>query len=595
MFLFLASLVALCVGPLSDRVVRRGRGLSSGLDAFILVTITGLIVGHVMPEAMRLAGWGAILAATAGLFLPRWFEGSIGKLANRAHAVALFLGVGGLFVHGLVDGAALGGADDHGGQSLSAELALAVILHRIPVGLTIWALLKRYRGRGFASLMLWLMALATTVGFFGGKTLIERSASIPLGLFEGLVAGSLLHVVLHPMAPRSGEAGGRDRFGPGLGGLAGLGLLWLLNRFHLHEVHDTTNTAAPFVDYFIALSLASAPALLIAFVGAGIVQALMPGATLSWLSRGSRFSQTMRGIAFGLPLPLCSCGVVPVYKSLATKRVGLSAGLAFLVATPELGLDAVLISLPLLGTKMTVIRIGAAVVVAFSVGMIAARFARADDASKIAKGDEEIEARPRTIGEALRVGLLDVFDATAPWIVLGIAIAALFGEELNPGWLASVPPMLRVPLFALVGVPFYVCASAATPMVAVLLTTGVSPGAALAFLLTGPATNVSTFGLLNRLHGRRLAFAFALTVFSTTTLLGWGIDAFAGPITAQSWDTVANSGNSPIRALALGALCGLLLWSLLRRGPRALMAQVLPWVESHNHDQDQDHCHASTK
>src|SRR5690606_8459237 len=90
---------------------------------------------------------------------------------------------------------------------------------------------------------------------------------------------------------------------------------------------------------------------------------------------------------------------------------------------------------------------------------------------------------------------------------------------------AAVPRGAEVPLLALVAAPFYVCASAATPIAAVLITKGVTVGAALAFLLTGPATNVTTYGALRAAHGRRTTLLLLATVVGAAILMGWGIDA----------------------------------------------------------------------
>ena len=111
-----------------------------------------------------------------------------------------------------------------------------------------------------------------------------------------------------------------------------------------------------------------------------------------------------------------------------------------------------------------------------------------------------------------RTGFVDVLDETGPWIVFGLAVAALMAAELDLSGLASLPNSIQLPLFALIGLPVYVCAPGATPLVAVLIALGVSPGAALVFLLTGPATNVTTFGVLTKLHGRAVAIGFAASV-----------------------------------------------------------------------------------
>ena len=98
------------------------------------------------------------------------------------------------------------------------------------------------------------------------------------------------------------------------------------------------------------------------------------------------------------------------------------------------------------------------------------------------------------------------------WSSLGLVVAAMAVPMLDPAWIRSVPDSLQVLLCAALGMPVYVCASGATPLVAVFLAAGVSPGAGIAFLLAGPATNVTTFGVLSSLHGRKASFSFAAAV-----------------------------------------------------------------------------------
>ena len=122
---------------------------------------------------------------------------------------------------------------------------------------------------------------------------------------------------------------------------------------------------------------------------------------------------------------------------------------------------------------------------------------------------------------------MDVLDETGPWIVFGLAVAALMAAELDLSGLASLPNSIQLPLFALIGLPVYVCASGATPLVAVLIALGVSPGAALVFLLTGPATNVTTFGVLTKLHGRAVAIGFAASVVLGALVTGAVVNQLA--------------------------------------------------------------------
>jgi uncharacterized membrane protein YraQ (UPF0718 family) len=249
--------------------------------------------------------------------------------------------------------------------------------------------------------------------------------------------------------------------------------------------------------------------------------------------------------------------------------------MAFLIATPELGIDAVLLSLPLLGGEMTIIRVLAAALVALTVGMLVGRLTPAHK-GMIAGHSTSGESRqplPQRLHQGLRFGLVELVDHTGPWIVAGLLLAALAQPLLAGGLIENIPTGLAVPIFALIGMPIYVCASGATPLVAVLLFNGVSPGAALAFLITGPATNLTTLGVLSGLHGRRIALIFAGVTFTTTVCLGYLTDGLMPDFKAVDLDSESHA-HSPLQWLALAVLCTLYLASLLRRGARASLLEL---------------------
>jgi hypothetical protein len=308
-------------------------------------------------------------------------------------------------------------------------------------------------------------------------------------------------------------------------------------------------------------------------------------------------------MAFGLPLPICSCGVVPVYRSLVMQGVPVSAAMSFLVATPELSLDAVLISLPLLGGEFTILRVLCAALAALGIGWGVGRLAPAViDTIQSAVPEEQERGIGDRLRRSLNTGLGEVVDDTAPWIVLGLSVAAIAAPLLEAGWLLEVPDAAQVLLFAILGIPIYVCASGATPLAAVLVFKGVSPGAALAFLLTGPATNLTTFGVLTRLHGRRLALFFAGGIMALALALGLGVNLAVPtltvpPLAMEEWVEWWS-----VQGLCLLGLSVLFLSSLLRVGPRAFVAEVFSTDgedEGHHHDHDDDcaseysHCCAS--
>jgi uncharacterized membrane protein YraQ (UPF0718 family) len=254
-----------------------------------------------------------------------------------------------------------------------------------------------------------------------------------------------------------------------------------------------------------------------------------------------------------------------------------TAALAFLVATPELGLDAVLLSLPLLGAPMTIVRVVAATIAAVAVAIVAGRLAGAVSRARELPAIEPIvaESTGDKLKRAARMGLIDMVDHTAPWILLGIAVATLLSPILEHSWLTSLPTGLDVVVFALVGLPLYVCASASTPLVAVLIAAGVSPGAGLALLITGPATNIGTLGILGRVHTRPFALRFAVLMFAIALLLGWLTNLLLPTLAVRSLDaTLAARDGSALEHVAVALLLGLFIASVFRQGPRGFLGEI---------------------
>ena len=591
----LASLAVLAAGPVLHHLSLSRPRFRSGLDGFTFVAIAGLVLFHLLPECFAKAGWPTLVAVATGLFGPRVFERFVRGLAGHAHRFALFLALVGLVLHAVLDGVAL----DH--EQGSQALALAVLIHRLPAAIAVWWLLRPY-GSLVAGGALGALGVATVFGYFTGHAIWHHDALFWPAIFQALMAGSLLHVVAH--RPPGGPALGANwRWAAGFGGLAGLALIFGLP--HPEPVEHVVagehhHEASHVGSVFLELAFASAPALVLAYLVAGLVQAFLPKASVGWLRRGGPVGQSLRGTAFGLPLPICSCGVVPLYRGLVRRGAPVAAAMAFLVATPEIGLDAIFLSMPLLGTKMTVLRIGVALLVAIVVGFLMGRTEpdTAVDVTSESDASDDLLDLAETKWEAFRRATTEIIDSTLPWIVFGLALAAFVEPILSPEWIARIPGGLEVPLLALLGLPLYVCASGATPLVAMLIANGVSPGAALAFLLTGPATNVTTFGLLSKLHGTRFAMRFVVLMVVLTIGLGFVVNMTVSPgdispveLADHEHGHDEDHEHSIFAHVMLGALGVLVVLSLLRQGPRDFVGQIVSWTrldDAHDHDHDGD-------
>jgi uncharacterized membrane protein YraQ (UPF0718 family) len=594
-FLFL-TLAALAAGPALYAAARSNARVLAFLDGFVLVSIAGLVVLEVVPGTFMEGGAWSLAFLLAGLFGPTLLERVFREAEREAHLAALALAVVGLVVHALGDGVVLAP------NGKDWALPAAVVVHSVPVGMAVWWLLAPAFGTWPPLLVLLAMGAGTVAGYRYGVSLNAMLSPQAWAWFQSLVAGTILHVIfgrphLHGEHDDPHHAHEERRTPREAVRYEGIGnILALVSLVFVSVIAaETSSVGARFMD----LALESAPALLVAYLIGGFVYGELPEAVVRWLSSGGRASQALRGTALGLPLPICSCSVLPLYRSLVTRGVPAASGLAFLIAAPEVGLTALLVSLPLLGLEMTLVRVAAAAGLAIVVGyfvtaVLSDRTVILSDrpvilsAAKNLPGKEILRSAQDDRGccdhdhapappanrwhRALRAGFVDLVDGTAPWIVLGIVMAAVAEPMLTQMLWAQWPDMLEVLVFAVVGMPLYVCAAGATPLVAVLLAAGVSPGAALAFLLTGPATNVATFGLLRSLHGRRLAWVFAVVTAAGAVALGMIVNAL--PLAPPQQVVAQHEHATPLQMLSLAALTLLYVGSLLRRGGRAFLAEL---------------------
>jgi len=193
--MLLLSLLALALGPLLYRLVVSWPATAKLLDAIVVLAVGLLVIGHVLPEAMMEAGWGVLVFLIAGLLGPTVLERYAHKAEAKAHTIVILIVTVGLAIHASADGIALGLPGHHDQEHL---LPAAIVLHRLPASLVIWRLLRPERGRAIAALALVGIGISTLVGYGAAETIAGLMDTPALGLFQGWVAGSLLHAVVHP-------------------------------------------------------------------------------------------------------------------------------------------------------------------------------------------------------------------------------------------------------------------------------------------------------------------------------------------------------------------------------------------------------------
>lgn len=285
---------------------------------------------------------------------------------------------------------------------------------------------------------------------------------------------------------------------------------------------------------FWDLVIESAPWLLLGYLLAGIIKQVIPGSWVEKQLSGRGFAAIVKGAFIGAPLPLCSCGVIPT--ALAIRKAGASKGAtsSFLVATPETGVDSISFSYAMLGPIFAIARpIGALVSAIIAGSLVNVLDTREEPVQQAAsscgkccggqKKQEVVAAPPLTqrFVDAVKYGYGRMISDTAKWLTIGLVAAAIVTAVVPQSfflqWGDGVMAML---VMVVVGLPMYICATASTPVAASLLFAGVSPGAALVFMLTGPATNIATMGVIREQLGMRSLIAYLIGVIGTAIACG---------------------------------------------------------------------------
>jgi len=301
---------------------------------------------------------------------------------------------------------------------------------------------------------------------------------------------------------------------------------------------------------FIALSAEASPWLLLGLLIAGLMKAWVPNKVLSkHLGHGKQ--AIIKAALIGAPLPLCSCGVIPVATELRRSGASASATSSFLVATPETGVDSVSVSYALLGPVFAIYRPIAAIMSAIITGALVATIpenkitkARLEQSSTAksccskTKAEHVVEPQKVTPSccssnktadiqspkptknsfisktkQGVYYASTKLIDDIIVWLFIGLIFASLvrtfLPEEFLLSYGSGLPAML---LMIVISIPMYICATASTPIAAGFILAGLSPGIALVFMMAGPATNISTLGVIRNEMGSAVLIRYLLGV-----------------------------------------------------------------------------------
>ena len=279
---------------------------------------------------------------------------------------------------------------------------------------------------------------------------------------------------------------------------------------------------------FLNLLNEMSPYLLLGFLMAGILHAFVPQQIYIRHLSQNNFRSVLMASLFGIPLPLCSCGVIPTAMSLRRSGASNGATVAFLISTPQTGVDSILATWSLMGAPFAIIRPLVAFITSLMGGTLVNWFTK--DKSKKISGEECVEEAhkgflQRCI-EALRYGYVGMMQDIGKWLVIGLLIAGLITLFLPDNFFTAFQayPILNMLIVLAFAMPMYLCATGSIPIAVALMIKGLTPGAALVLLMAGPATSMASILVVNKVLKRKVLMLYLLAIIGGAMLFGLGID-----------------------------------------------------------------------
>ncbi len=273
--------------------------------------------------------------------------------------------------------------------------------------------------------------------------------------------------------------------------------------------------------------------LLLGFAFAGLLRVIFSNKLIIKYLGEKSFKSSFLASIFGVPLPLCSCGVVPTGISLYKQGASKGSTISFLTSTPQTGIDSVLVTYAFLGLPFALFKL----LSAFVTGVVGGLFYNAISDNTDTKRMENMKAVPRlkTFKGFLEYSFIELIDTLRKWLMIGILLAAALSTFIPNDFIQNLGInnlfLLYVIILA-IAVPMYICATASVPVAAALLMKGFPLGAIIIFLMAGPATNMATLTVLWKSLGKKATLVYLINILIGSLAFAFIFDIFiAGHIT----------------------------------------------------------------
>ena len=281
-----------------------------------------------------------------------------------------------------------------------------------------------------------------------------------------------------------------------------------------------------FFESFLMVINEMSPYLLLGFLIAGILHVFVPHNFYTrYLSKDNKLSVLWAAL-LGIPLPLCSCGVIPTAIGLKNERASKGAVASFLIATPQTGIDSILATFSMMGLGFAIVRPAAALITGICGGLLVNRLVPDDNTASAAACNCRVETGNR-LWRVLKYAYFDMIQDIGLRLIIGLLLAALINVAVPDEFFLTFgkQPLLQMLVILVIAVPMYICSTGSIPVAAALMMKGLTPGAALVMLMAGPAVNLASILVVRKSLGRRFTAVYILTIVVFSVLFGLLINA----------------------------------------------------------------------
>lgn len=313
-----------------------------------------------------------------------------------------------------------------------------------------------------------------------------------------------------------------------------------------------------------------APYLLLGFLIAGVLHVYVPQRFYArYLSANNRWSVLWAAL-LGVPLPLCSCGVIPTAIGLRNEKASKGAIASFLIATPQTGIDSILATFSLMGLGFAIVRPVAALITGVCGGLLVNRLIRHDDFSDDVAATCAVEQGSKP-WRVLKYAYYDMIRDIGLRLLVGLVVAALIQVAVPDEFFLSFgsEPLLQMLVILAIAVPMYICSTGSIPVAAALMMKGLSPGAALVMLMAGPAVNLASILVVHKSMGRRFTAIYLATIVGFSVLFGLFLNASGltlfRPVVSDACCASDVVLPSPFKLVCAGALTLMIAFALFMK------------------------------